>query len=155
MAAAAAPIVISPVRDEAELMQALAIREVVFIEEQHVPEGIERDAEDVRAFHVLAFQGGHAIGTGRLVPVPVPASGDTGRLGQIGRMAVLQAHRKAGVGTLLLAALEEAARRQQLTGVLMHAQLYAIGFYRRHGYDPVGPVFEEAGIDHVEMRKRL
>jgi predicted GNAT family N-acyltransferase len=59
------------------------------------------------------------------------------------------------VGTLLLAALEEAARRQQLTGVLMHAQLYAIGFYRRHGYDPVGPVFEEAGIDHVEMRKRL
>ena len=37
----------------------------------------------------------------------------------------------------------------------MHAQLYALGFYRRHAYEPVGPVFEEAGIDHVEMRKRL
>ena len=148
-------IVISPVSNEAELMQALAIREVVFIEEQSVPEGIERDAEDARAFHVLAFQGGHAIGTGRLVRLPGPASGDAGTWAQIGRMAVLSAHRKARVGSLLLAALEAEARRQELTGILMHAQLYAIGFYRHHGYEPVGPVFDEAGIDHVEMRKRL
>ncbi len=155
MAEAAAPTIITPVRDEAELMQALAIREVVFIEEQHVPEGIERDTEDARAFHLLAFQGGHAIGTGRLVPVLAPASDASGTWGQIGRMAVLQSHRKAGVGTLLLDALEAEARRQQLAGILMHAQLYAIGFYRRHGYEPVGPVFEEAGIDHVEMRKRF
>src|SRR5271165_3674299 len=98
-------IVISPVSNEAELMQALAIREVVFIEEQHVPEGIERDAEDARAFHVLAFQGGHAIGTGRLVPLPAPPPGDKGTWAQIGRMAVLQAHRKGGVGSQLLAAL--------------------------------------------------
>jgi len=155
MAEAANSIVISPVSGEAELMQALAIREVVFIEEQHVPEGIERDAEDARAFHVLAFQGGHAIGTGRLVTLAGPPSGDSGTWGQIGRMAVLSAHRKARVGSQLLAALEAEARRQTLTGILMHAQLYAIGFYRHHGYEPVGPVFEEAGIDHVEMRKRL
>ncbi|MGO8968298.1 MAG: GNAT family N-acetyltransferase [Myxococcaceae bacterium] len=155
MAEPALPIIIAPVRDEAELMQALAIREVVFIEEQHVPEGIERDAEDARAFHLLAFQGGHAIGTGRLVPLASPATGDSGVWGQIGRMAVLQAHRKAQVGTLLLAALEAEARARHLAGILMHAQLYAIGFYRRHGYEPIGPVFEEAGIDHVEMRKRL
>jgi predicted GNAT family N-acyltransferase len=59
------------------------------------------------------------------------------------------------VGSLLLAELEAEARRRRLTGILMHAQLYAIGFYRRHGYEPIGPVFEEAGIEHVEMRKRL
>jgi predicted GNAT family N-acyltransferase len=155
MAEAAASVVISPVRDEAELMQALAIREVVFIEEQHVPEGIERDAEDARAFHVLAFQGGHAVGTGRLVALPATPSGETGQWGQVGRMAVLQAHRQARVGTLLLAALEAEGRRQNMRGILMHSQLYALGFYRRHAYEPVGPVFEEAGIDHVEMRKRL
>ena len=155
MAASANSIVISPVSHEAELLQALAIREVVFIEEQHVPEGIERDAEDARAFHVLAIQGGHAVGTGRLVTLSGPPSGDAGTWGQIGRMAVLSAHRKARVGSHLLAALEAEARRQKLAGILMHAQLYAIGFYRHHGYEPVGPVFEEAGIDHVEMRKRL
>jgi predicted GNAT family N-acyltransferase len=154
MAESSVPIVISPVRDEAELLQALAIREVVFIEEQHVPEGIERDAEDARAFHVLAFQGGHAVGTGRLVALPASPTGDAGRWGQLGRMAVLQAHRQAGVGSLLLAALEAEARRQGMAGILMHAQLFALGFYRHHGYEPVGPVFEEAGIEHVEMRKK-
>ncbi|HVG62008.1 MAG TPA: GNAT family N-acetyltransferase, partial [Hyalangium sp.] len=42
------PVTISPIQNEGELFQALAIREVVFIEEQHVPEGIERDAEDAK-----------------------------------------------------------------------------------------------------------
>lgn len=155
MAEPSASTVISPVRDEGELMQALAIREVVFIEEQHVPEGIERDAEDARAFHVLAIQGGHAIGTGRLVTLPAPVSGSTGRWGQVGRMAVLQAHRGEGIGAQLLATLEAEARRQGMAGVVLHAQFYALGFYRHHGYEPVGPVFQEAGIDHVEMRKAL
>jgi predicted GNAT family N-acyltransferase len=149
------PVVVAQVKDEAELFQALAIREVVFIEEQHVPEGIERDAEDARAFHILAFAEGHAIGTGRLVALPQPPRDETGRWGQIGRMAVLQAHRQFGVGKRLLEALEAEARRQGMTGILLRAQLYAIGFYEHHRYAPVGPVFLEAGIEHVEMRKLL
>jgi predicted GNAT family N-acyltransferase len=38
---------------------------------------------------------------------------------------------------------------------VLHAQLYVERFYLRHGYARVGGVFEEAGIDHVAMRKRL
>jgi len=148
-------LVITRIRDEAELFQALAIREVVFIEEQHVPETVERDAEDARAFHLLAFAEGHAIGTGRLVILPSPPKGENGTWGQIGRMAVLQSHRKTGVGALLLAELEDEARRRGLTGVRVHSQLYALGFYERHGYRPVGAVFDEAGIDHVEAHKKL
>ena len=148
-------LVITRIRDEAELFQALAIREVVFIEEQHVPETVERDAEDARAFHLLAFAEGHAIGTGRLVILPSPPKGENGTWGQIGRMAVLQSHRKTGVGALLLAELEDEARRRGLTGVRVHSQLYALGFYERHGYRPVGAVFAEAGIDHVEAHKKL
>lgn len=149
------PVTIAQVQSEADLMQALAIREVVFIEEQHVPEGIERDAEDARAYHVLAFQGGHAIGTGRLVMLPEPPPGQTGTWAQIGRMAVLQSHRKAKVGSLLLTTLENEARRRGVTGILLHAQLYALEFYKKHGYTPVGAVFEEAGIEHLEMQKKL
>jgi predicted GNAT family N-acyltransferase len=148
-------LVINRITDEAELFQALAIREVVFIEEQHVPETVERDAEDARAYHLLAIAEGHAIGTGRLVVLPSAPKGETGTWGQIGRMAVLQSHRKNGVGNLLLAELEDEARRRGLTGVLVHSQLYALGFYERHGYKPVGAVFLEAGIEHVEARKRL
>src|SRR5262245_27596733 len=148
-------LVITKIKDEAELFQALAIREVVFIEEQHVPETVERDAEDARAHHLLVFAEGHAIGTGRLVVLPHAPKGDSGTWGQIGRMAVLQSHRNRGVGALLLNALEDEARKERLTGVLVHAQLYALGFYERHGYKPVGAVFMEAGIEHVEARKRL
>jgi predicted GNAT family N-acyltransferase len=150
-----APVIITQIQGEAELMQALAIREVVFIEEQHVPEGIERDAEDVNAYHVIANQGGHAIGTGRLVMLPQPPANQPGKWGQIGRMAVLQSHRKARVGSLLLTSLEDEARRRGVTGIMLHAQLYALEFYKKHGYEPVGAVFQEAGIDHLEMQKRL
>lgn len=149
------PVIIQPIQTEAELFQALAIREVVFIEEQAVPEGIERDAEDARAYHVLAIQGGHAIGTGRLVTLPETPANESGTWVQIGRMAVLKAHRKAKVGTLLLTALEDEARRRGVTGIILHAQLYALEFYKKHGYEPLGAVFQEAGMDHLEMRKKL
>ena len=154
-ASADSTLVIAQIKNEAELFQALAIREVVFIEEQHVPETVERDAEDARAYHVLVFAEGHAIGTGRLVALPRPPHGETGSWGQIGRMAVLQSHREHGVGTLLLNALEAEARRRGMAGVLVHSQLYALGFYERHGYKTVGAVFKEAGIDHVEARKPM
>jgi predicted GNAT family N-acyltransferase len=154
-ASEAVTVTVARVKDEAELLQALAIREVVFIEEQHVPEGIERDADDATAYHVLAFAEGHAIGTGRLVTLSKAPPDVPGRWGQIGRMAVLQSHRRSGVGSLLLAELEAEARRRHMRGIRMHAQLYALSFYRHHGYTAVGPVFLEAGIDHLEMRKLL
>jgi predicted GNAT family N-acyltransferase len=149
------PVQVTPIRTEAELFQALAIREVVFIEEQHVPEGIERDAEDAKAFHLLAMMGGHAVGTGRLVTLANAPEGESGSWAKVGRMAVLQSHRKDGVGSMLLKELEAEAKRQGAVGIVLHAQLYAQGFYKRHGYEPHGPVFVEAGIDHVEMKKRL
>lgn len=146
---------IVPVKGEGDLLQALAIREVVFIEEQHVPEGIERDAEDANAYHVLAMQGGHAIGTGRLVILPEPLPGEQGKWGRIGRMAVLQASRKSGVGTRVLDALESEAKRRGVDGVVLHAQLYSLDFYKRHGYQPIGAVFEEAGMPHLQMIKKF
>lgn len=149
------PVTISPIQNEAELFQALAIREVVFIEEQHVPETIERDAEDAKAYHVLAFQGGHAIGTGRLVMLPQAPEGQTGTWAQIGRMAVLQSSRKARVGSKLLEALEAEAKKRGVNGIKLHAQLFALEFYKKHGYEALGPVFMEGGIEHLEMQKKL
>ena len=150
-----AAIVITPVKNEGELMQALALREIVFIEEQSVPESMERDEDDATAHHVLAMQGGHAIGTGRLVVLSAPPEGEIGKWGRIGRMAVLQAHRKSGVGSKLLQTLETEARKRNLDGIMLHAQLSAMDFYKRHGYVPNGAVFEEAGMPHLEMKRRL
>jgi predicted GNAT family N-acyltransferase len=148
-------VLIKPVENEGELMQALAIREIVFIEEQSVPESLERDADDVNAFHVLAMDGKHAIGTGRLVNLSQAPAGESGAWGRVGRMAVLQSNRKGGTGSRLLKALEAEAQKRKLSGILLHAQLSAMEFYKRHGYEPHGAVFEEAGMPHLEMKKKL
>jgi predicted GNAT family N-acyltransferase len=154
-AASESSIVISPVKNAGELMQALAVREVVFIEEQSVPEDMERDEEDQAAYHLLAVDKGHAIGTGRLVMLKEPPAGETGQWGRVGRMAVLQAYRKSGVGSRLLNMLEAEAKKRSFAGIMLHAQLSAMEFYKRHGYEPHGAVFQEAGMPHLEMKRRL
>lgn len=148
-------ILVKQIESEGELMQALAIREIVFIEEQSVPESMERDADDAQAFHVLAMEGKHAIGTGRLVMLPEAPKDETGSWGRVGRMAVLQSNRKGGTGSKLLTALEAEAKKRKLVGIMLHAQLSAMEFYKRHGYEPHGAVFEEAGMPHLEMKKKL
>ncbi len=142
-------------KDPGDFHAALAIREVVFIEEQSVPESIERDAEDARAYHVLAWDGPHAVGTGRLVELPEPPNGETGKWGQIGRMAVFTAHRKQGIGDRILKKLEDEARREGMKGIKLHAQRHTAAFYEKAGYRLVGEEFEEAGMPHVEARKDL
>jgi predicted GNAT family N-acyltransferase len=150
-----ANVTIVPVTNEGELFQALAIREIVFIEEQHVPEGIERDADDAHAYHVVAMKAGHAIGAGRFVALQAPPRGESGAWGKVGRMAVLKSDRRSGVGSKLLVALEEEARRRKMNGIILHAQMTALEFYKHHGYSPVGDVFDEAGMPHMEMVKHL
>ena len=146
---------ITPAQGPGDLAAALAVREVVFIEEQAVPQDIERDDQDETAFHVLAMQGGHAVGTGRLVAKQDPPEGETGRWGRIGRMAVLASHRKGGVGRQILRAIEAHARDLKLSGIVLHAQVMSKGFYEKEGYEPFGAVFDEAGMPHVKMSKRL
>ncbi len=117
----------------------------MFVEEQHVPEDLEWDEADERAYHVLAFDDeGVAIGTGRL------------RLdGQIGRMAVAREWRGRGVGGAILAALLELARKEGCTVVRLHAQTHALDFYKKYGFTAVGDEFDEAGIPHRAMELRL
>jgi len=39
-----------------------------------------------------------------------------------------------------------------LSGVFLHAQTHAVGFYRRYGFVETGEPFMEAGIPHQAMR---
>lgn len=143
-------------RTPADREAALGVREAVFIVEQHVPVELERDADDDRATHMLArTHDDMAIGTGRLV-IDLPPSGATsGTTAHLGRMAVLPAWRNQGVGTSLLLRLLEQARGRGVTVVTLHAQHAAIAFYARYGFTTHGNEFEEAGIQHIEMRLAL
>jgi predicted GNAT family N-acyltransferase len=70
-------------------------------------------------------------------------------------MAAIQTVRGSGVGRMVLDALMQAARARGDRAVRLHAQTSAQGFYARAGFAPAGPVFEEAGIAHVEMARAL
>lgn len=128
----------------ADLPGVFALRLEVFVLGQGVPEDLERDELDAISDHALAEVDGTVVGTGRLLPD-----------GTIGRMAVAAASRGNGIGTAVLARLEERARERGLAVVELHAQLHACVFYERAGYVAFGDVYEEAGIDHRSMRKLL
>jgi predicted GNAT family N-acyltransferase len=55
----------------------------------------------------------------------------------------------------VLAELERQARLRGFAEVELHAQLTARRFYERAGYLPVGEEYEEVGIGHITMRRRL
>jgi len=125
--------------------QARPIRDAVFVGEQGVPVELEPDAADASALHALAINRlGRAVATGRLLEHAAGVS-------KIGRMAVLAALRGGGTGSAVLRALVDAARARGDRELLLHAQASAVGLYRRHGFVPVGPGFQEAGIAHQAM----
>ncbi len=127
-------------QDNADLRR---IREAVFIAEQSVPPEQEWDAEDPDAVHFLAFEGGYAVGTARLLPD-----------GQIGRVAVLRDWRGMHIGEALMRAVIEEAERRGLAEQRLTAQVHAAEFYSRLGFEVVSDEFIEAGIPHVEMVRR-
>ncbi len=126
--------------DRAALM---AVRSAVFVHEQGVPPELEWDGLDPPAWHWLAEAAdGTAVGVARLL-----ASG------QVGRMAVLPAWRRRGVGGALLQAVLRDAPQHGIAELWLNAQCTAEPFYARAGFVPEGAVFTEAGIPHRRMRR--
>lgn len=124
--------------------EASRIRFKVFVEEQGVPREIELDALDAQCVHALAFEDGRPVGTGRLLPD-----------GHIGRMAVLEEWRGRGIGSGILESLMRKARERGEVEVLLSAQVHAVPFYKQHGFEAMGEIYEEAGIPHRTMRRPL
>jgi len=126
--------------------QALAmfIRKSVFIEEQQVAESEEWDDEDSSALHLIASKNGQAVATARLT-----------KKGKLGRMSVLKAHRKQGIGSMMLVALINAAKQDGLQEIKLWSQIHAQTFYEKHGFIACSNEFLDAGISHIEMHLNI
>ncbi len=117
------------------------IRNQVFVVEQQVPQALEWDGLDAGAKHLLASTpNGHWCGCARLLPS-----------GQIGRIAVLPAFRRQGIGRRLLDSAVALAGADGLSGCFLHAQQHLAEYYGKAGFLIVGEPFMEAGIPHVRM----
>ena len=134
----------------ADMPAVYALRHEVFVLGQDVPAELERDEHDDLVDHGVAYVDGELRATGRLLPPETPAGAAT-----VGRMAVTASARGTGLGAAVLDLLEQTARERGWRSVELHAQVHATGFYDRAGYQPVGEVYLEAGIEHLTMRKQL
>jgi predicted GNAT family N-acyltransferase len=122
----------------------MPIRHEIFIHEQKVPEDMEWDEFDEIAWHAIATENNQTVGTGRLII--------NGHIAKIGRMAIQSSRRNQGIGKSILNALIQTAKEKGAQECILHAQTHAIAFYAKADFEPHGPIFDEAGIPHVEMR---
>lgn len=127
--------------------QCLAIRMAVFVDEQQVPAELELDEYDGIATHLLLTENGKPLATARLL--------DKHGVAKIGRVAVVQGARGRGLGLHVMEAVLEEARRQGFSHAMLDSQSYAIPFYEKLGFMAEGEEFDDAGIPHRLMRRRL
>jgi predicted GNAT family N-acyltransferase len=112
--------------------------------------GPDRDPTDDTSLHrMVCTEQGEVLAVGRLHRADATT-------GQIRFMAVDSQQQRKGYGSLLLKALEQAARELELTSVILQARENAVPFYRKHGYrvqEKTFLLFDE--IQHYLMSKQL
>lgn len=136
---------VSKVKDERELEKAFAVRRKVFVEEQNCPPELEWENEEESTHFLAEFEG-------------EPCGACRWRRTELGykleRFAVLKEFRGKGIGQALVAAV-----LADLPGsahyIYLNAQLQAMNLYARFGFIAEGEQFEEAGIQHFKMVKKL
>jgi predicted GNAT family N-acyltransferase len=139
-------IAVLPISNPKDLEIAFSIRRTVFVEEQKVRSEEEYDEFESTSTHFLARADGEPCGTARWRR--------TSNGVKLERFAVLQAFRGQGVGKALVRAVLDDVFSQQpepIERIYLHAQLTAMPLYADFGFVPVGPMFEEAGIQHYKM----
>lgn len=141
-----------PARDFSELAAHFRIRREVFVGEQALFAGTDRDAhdDDQRTIHVLGLVDGVPAGAVRLYPVDDPGSPE-GALWKGDRLAVAREFRRAGIGRPLVKfAVATAA---DVGGMRMDADVQArnVNFFKVLGWACVGDPFIAYGVRHQRM----
>jgi len=120
------------------------IRRKVFIEEQKVDPEIEYEFEEEGNYYLLYLDGN---------PVATARWRQTHKGIKLERFAMLKPYRNKGLGAILLKeVLVDVLKPGQL--VYLHAQLKAVNYYKRAGFEPVGNNFFEADIEHIRMEMK-
>lgn len=142
-------IAINQVSWQSHQAQLKAVREVVFVQEQQVPLYIEWDDMDASAQHLLVHLASDVnlktpIGCARLLQINDVA--------KIGRMAVLKEYRGLGIGMAILQKAIAIHQAQHFDTIKLSAQMHAIDFYQRAGFEVISAPYQDANIVHVDMR---
>ena len=139
-----------------ELYEILKARYAVFTQEQGIIY-LDEDDIDYLSTHLFLARGPIVVAYARLFREKTetvlnkekPHLESNDAIFCIGRMLTTIRHQ--GFGTRLMHSILAEAKRQGAKTIRLHAQIPAVPFYERFGFQPVGEPFLEADIPHVLM----
>lgn len=147
---------VDPSRLHLLLEQERALRWEVLRKPLGRPPGSERFSFEDDALHLVAIdtETSDVVGCVLFYPDPPKPLGEA-ESGRLFQMAVRPDRQRGGLGARLVNALEARIRAEGGHHVHLHARCAVEGFYAYLGYQRVTDEYEEVGIPHVGMEKRL
>jgi ElaA protein len=129
-----------------ELYEILRLRSEIFVVEQQCI-FLDQDNKDFSCQHLMLYANKQLMAYARIVPAglsfPEPS---------IGRIVSSDAARGKGFGKQLLQlAIENCQRLYGNQPIQIGAQLYLKAFYESFGFQQVSEIYDEDGIDHIDM----
>lgn len=125
------------------------LRYQVFVLEQKIPAELEFDDLDtITRKYVVISDHDLPVATARFQT-------KTSKILQPDRLCVAEDYRRKGLGQQLLDFLETEGKKINLTSSELSAEMTAIDFYQKQGYQIISEPFEEDGILCVTMKKEL
>lgn len=120
--------------------------------ELRFPLGMELTQEDIDAekdhWHVACFEENQIIGNVTLVPLKNMHI-------KMRQVCIDRDFQGKGIGTKMLIFCENFAKEKGYENIFCHARATATPFYIKHGYQMIGEPFEEIGILHYYMMKKI
>lgn len=103
--------------------------------------------EEKNHFQIAGFIDDSIIATAVLVP-----EGDKMKMQ---RVVVTETLRGKNIGSEMMEFCEKFARNRESQCIYCHARDSAVNFYIKNGYEGIGDYFDEDGIPHLKMEKKL
>lgn len=127
-----------------ELYEILKVRAEIFVVEQNCVYQ-DLDEKDKTAYHIWIVDRGKIKAYLRVLDAGVSFP-------EVALGRVLTTERGKGYGNQILqAGIKTAAEKLHADQIKIEAQLYAKGFYERHGFRQTSEEFLEDGIPHIQM----
>lgn len=131
-----------------EMYAIIQAREAVFVVEQQCAYQ-DVDGLDLHSWHLSVLKGSELVAYARVV-----APGLKYAEPSIGRVLTLAQFRSLKIGYALVAeAIRFTEAHYPGAGIRIGAQAHLQKFYGSLGFEPVGEVYDEDGIPHIDMLK--
>lgn len=131
-----------------ELYAILQLRSEVFVVEQHCYYQ-DLDDKDMKAYHLLGWRSGNLEAYSRLLPPGLSYVEPS-----IGRVVLKNTMRGNGWGkTLMEQSIQLSYKLWGIQSIKIGAQYHLKRFYEQLGFVQCSDIYDDAGIDHIEMIK--